>query len=279
MPGGTAIGVAAAVIAQGAAAVASQEAYASGRSVSLVSRGPRAPHSVHAGLTPLAWRVMIELEPFICERQLLDGNVIARGIEVGRLEFDRQRPLQHPSDREPPFAVMKFDPHILARRTPRALPHRLRPFFEGVVAGDAARDRHRFELRRAHDDALRIRIAAVANAHQFGELAKPAHAADPRNRLAIPHDAQRVARGADTIMPRHEARARLVRGKAADADDDGPAASWSRRRSARKTLPAACRPAARLAETGRAGNPQRSCGCAPTATGRSARTRSIAGRA
>ena len=118
MPGGTAIGVAAAVIVQGAAAVASQEAYASGRSVSLVSRGPRAPHFVHAGLTPLAWRVMIELEPFICERQLLDGNVIARGIEVGRLEFDRQRPLQHPSDREPPFAVMKFDPHILARRTP-----------------------------------------------------------------------------------------------------------------------------------------------------------------
>src|SRR5262247_2440394 len=51
------------------------------------------------GVTPLAWRVMIELEPFICERQLLDGNVIARGIEVGRLEFDRQRPLEHPSDR------------------------------------------------------------------------------------------------------------------------------------------------------------------------------------
>src|SRR5262249_59515339 len=41
-----------------------------------------------------------------------------------------------------------------------------------------------------------------------------------RDRLAIPHDAQRVASGADAIMPRYEARARLVLGKAADADDD-----------------------------------------------------------
>src|SRR5262249_28051866 len=172
------------------------------------------------GVTPLAWRGVIELESFICERQLLDGNVIARGIEVGRLEFDWQRPLEHPSDREPPFAVMELDPHVLARRGRCALLHRLRPFFEGVVAGDTALDRHRFELRRAHDDARRIRIAAVANAHQFGELAKPAHAAHPRDRLAIPHDAQRVASGADAIMPRYEARARLVLGKAAEADDD-----------------------------------------------------------
>src|SRR5262249_43073545 len=46
------------------------------------------------------------------------------------------------------------------------------------------------------------------------------HAAHARDCLAIPHDAQRVARGADAIMPRHEARARLILGKAADADDD-----------------------------------------------------------
>src|SRR5262245_48583025 len=220
MPGGTAIDAAAAVILPGAAAVTSQGAYASGRSVSLASRGPRTPRVLHAGLTRLAWRVLIELEPLICERQLLDGNVIARGIEVGCLELDRQRSLEHPSDREPPFAVMEFDPHILARRGSRALLHRLRPFFEGVVAGDAALDHHRFELRRSHDDARRIRIAAVANGHQFRELAKPTHAAHPRDRLAIPHDAQRVASGADVIMPRHEARARLVLGKAADADDD-----------------------------------------------------------
>src|SRR5262245_24604607 len=178
MPGGTAIGVAAAVIAEGAAAVASQEAYASSRSVSRVARAARPPFRPRRSY-PLAWRVMIELESFICERQLLDGNVIARGIEVGRLEFDRQRALEHPSNREPPFAVMELDPHILARRGRGALLHRLRPFFEGVVAGDTARDSHRFELRRAHDDARPIRIRPVANAHQFRELAKPAHAAHP----------------------------------------------------------------------------------------------------
>src|SRR5215813_12633251 len=66
----------------------------------------------------------------------------------------------------------------------------------------------------------RIGIAAVANAHEFGELAKPAHAAHPHDRPAIPHDAQRVASSADAIMPRYEARARLILGKAADADDD-----------------------------------------------------------
>src|SRR5262249_56607937 len=103
-------------------------------------------------------------------------------------------------------AMARLDPITLGGGGGGALPYRLRPFFEGVVAGDAARERHRFELRRAHDDARRIRIAAVANAHQLGELAKPAHAAHPRDRLAIPHDAQRVARGADAIMPRHEAR-------------------------------------------------------------------------
>ena len=119
-------------------------------SVSRVARAARPPFRPRHSL---AWRVMIELESFICERQLLDGNVIARGIEVGRLEFDRQRPLEHPRDREPPFAVMELDPHILARRGRGALLHRLRPFFEGVVAGDAALDRHRFELRRAHERA------------------------------------------------------------------------------------------------------------------------------
>src|SRR5258708_38138148 len=93
-------------------------------------------------------------------------------------------------------------------------------FFEGIVAGNAALDRHRFELRRAHDDARRIRIAAVAHAHQFGELAEATHAAHARNGLAIPHDAQRVASGLDAVMPRHEARTRLILGTTADADDD-----------------------------------------------------------
>src|SRR5262249_58152931 len=82
----------------------------------------------------------------------------------------------------------------------------------------------------------RIGIAAVANAHEFGELAKPAHAAHPHDRPAIPHDAQRVASSADAIMPRYEARARLILGKAADADDDelgGP--------KRRKTPPPDCR--------------------------------------
>src|SRR5262249_56734132 len=90
-------------------------------------RGPRTPRVLHAGLTRLAWRVLIELEPLICERQLLDGNVIARGMEVGSLEFDHQRPLQPPSDRQPPFAVVEFDPHILAPRGACAPPHPFRP--------------------------------------------------------------------------------------------------------------------------------------------------------
>src|SRR5262249_27946221 len=141
-PGGTPIAVAAAVIVEGAAAVASQEAYASSRSVSRVARAARPPFRPRRSY-PLAWRVMIELESFICERQLLDGNVIARGIEVGRLAFDRQRPLEHPRGREPPFPVMELDPHILARR-----------------------GRGGFELRRAYDDARRK--AADADDDELG---------------------------------------------------------------------------------------------------------------
>src|SRR5262249_59309762 len=98
----------------------------------------------------------------------------------------------------PPFAVMEFDPHILARRGSCALLHRLRPFFERIVAGDAALDRHRLELRRSHDDARRIRIAAVANRHQFGELAKPPHAPHPSPRLALPTAPAPSASSADT---------------------------------------------------------------------------------
>src|SRR5262245_24774301 len=121
MPGGTAIGMAAAVTVQGAAAVASQRAWTSSQSVSLVGRRARTCRS-SAGLTCSTWRVMIELKPFICQRQLLHGHVTAVGIEVGGLDFNRQRSLEHPSDREPPFAIAEFDPHILARRGGFALP-------------------------------------------------------------------------------------------------------------------------------------------------------------
>ena len=84
-----------------------------------------------------SWRV-VALEPLICERQLLNGNIVARGIEIGRLQLDWKRSPKHPRDRNPPLVVMKFDPHVLARRRPRALLHRLRPFFEGIVMGAAA---------------------------------------------------------------------------------------------------------------------------------------------
>src|SRR5262249_56046955 len=100
MPGGTAIGMVAGVW-QGVAAVCSQGAYASSRSVSLVGRGADTCRS-SARLTCSAWRVIIELEPLICERQLLHGHVTAVGIEIRGLDFNRQPSLEHPSDPQPP---------------------------------------------------------------------------------------------------------------------------------------------------------------------------------
>src|SRR5690606_22970329 len=155
---------------------------------SATSPARKAPASGYSGARAPRASQRLDLDPFVRELQGLDRDLVALGLQIGRLDLRRERVAERPLEHGLVVLVQQVDDDLATLRLSeraRALP----PLKELVVRGEgAALERHvRVLLHARHADLRVLAARALAVLDELGlrvetrDLGEPDAAAAPLN--------------------------------------------------------------------------------------------------